>query len=915
MRIAPLLLVAAVLAPPAAAQSTAASSASTQSAAGKPTLTPKDIAKWEQLGAPRLSPDGAWISYTITRGNEENDLRLRGGARDTTVVIPYGLQPAFAANSRWAASLVGIAPKEREKLTKDKKPVHNSFAAIELATGRMISIPDATSFAFSGDGNFVAVTKYAAEGKKVSDVIVLDLARDARVSFSNVGETAWNEIRPLLAYSVTTEGGVGNSVNAYDGAAGVVHVLESSPNVYRALSWRPKSGELAAMRTIADKSFADTAHVLLVWGDVGGSAKPRALESGVPAGARVSETRRPTWSRDGRTIYFGLKKREPAADAPKKSDEKVSDVEIWHTNDVHVIPEQRSGEQRDLRATMLAEWRADGKVVPIAADAAETTTILEGDAFAVETNRKSYAFGQKFGRRDEDVDAIDLATGARKTLVSKARFFYAGDPTGARVAQFDGKDYWAIDVATAKRTNLTAALKADFVDREDDHPSDVLPPINGVSWSKDGTRLLVYSGTDLWSLALDGSGGKRLTNGAGEGTQYRLVNFAAGGFGAPVPSAADRAVDLTKPVYLTMYGTKTKKSGYALLQPSGEVKRLVYADAQIGGLVKADSVARLAFVRQSFDESPNVYVAGADLADAARRSDTNPFQKDYAWGKAELMDFTSAVGRPLQAILYYPANYDSKKKYPMIVYTYELLSQGYHRYVTPRENDYYNANVFTQNGYFVLMPDIVFRPREPGIAVLHAVEPAVRAVIARGLVDPANIGHCGHSQGGYEAYYLATHSTLFKTAVAGAGITDMISFAGQMHWGSVPEFDHWETGQFRMQVAPWEDMAAMIKNSPLDKVQVMPAKSILMEIGGDDPTVDMRQGVEFYNYARRAGKDAVMLLYPGEGHGLGKKENAVDYERRILQWFGYWLKGDAPAKWITDGQTWLERKAILDANK
>jgi dipeptidyl aminopeptidase/acylaminoacyl peptidase len=88
-----------------------------------------------------------------------------------------------------------------------------------------------------------------------------------------------------------------------------------------------------------------------------------------------------------------------------------------------------------------------------------------------------------------------------------------------------------------------------------------------------------------------------------------------------------------------------------------------------------------------------------------------------------------------------------------------------------------------------------------------------------------------------------------------------------------------------------------------------------MEIGGDDPTVDMRQGVEFYNYARRAGKDAVLLLYPGEGHGLGKKENAVDYERRILQWFGYWLKGDAPAKWITDGQTWLERKAILDANK
>ena len=335
----------------------------------------------------------------------------------------------------------------------------------------------------------------------------------------------------------------------------------------------------------------------------------------------------------------------------------------------------------------------------------------------------------------------------------------------------------------------------------------------------------------------------------------------------------------------------------------------------LNALARADSTDRYSFVRQSFAESPNVFVASADLANPSRRTDTNPFQQDYAWGKAELINFTSTVGRPLQGILYYPANYDATKKYPMIVYTYELLSQGLHRYIVPRENDYYNANVFTQNGYFVLMPDIVFRPRQPGVDVLASVEPAIRSVIARGLVDPANIGHCGHSQGGYEAYYLATHSALIKTAVAGAGITDMYSFAGQMHWSSAPEFDHWETGQFRMQVAPWEDWAAMSRNNPLEKVHEMKAKSILMEIGSEDGTVDMRQGVEFWNYARRAGKMAVMLNYPGEGHGLGKRENAIDYERRILQWFGHYLKGEPAPRWIADGQSWIERKAILDANK
>ena len=87
----------------------------------------------------------------------------------------------------------------------------------------------------------------------------------------------------------------------------------------------------------------------------------------------------------------------------------------------------------------------------------------------------------------------------------------------------------------------------------------------------------------------------------------------------------------------------------------------------------------------------------------------------------------------------------------------------------------------------------------------------------------------------------------------------------------------------------------------------MKAKSILMEIGSEDGTVDMRQGVEFWNYARRAGKMAVMLNYPGEGHGLGKRENAIDYERRILQWFGHYLKSETASPWITTGTPFVKK--------
>lgn len=894
-------------------------------AQAKPTIASKDMDKWETLGRSELSPNGAWLTWSVTRGDQDGALYLRGGPGDTHITVPYGTSAAFSDDSKWFAYMVGVSARQREQLTKDRKPIHNTFVARNLATGDTIAIPGISAFAFAPGGGFVSVTRYAEQGKRVNDVLVLDLAKGARLSFANVAEQAWNDSKPLLALAITVEGG--NGVQLYDGATGSVRVLESSPSLYRALAWRGKSDALAVLRTNVAREYSDTAHTILEWNSVSSDARPATLDAtaaGFPAKMRIAEYRKPTWSADGKTLYFGTQPRHAVADAIKKSSEKVSDVEIWHPNDVHTIPEQRSSEQRDLRATTLAAWHiGENKVVPVSSDAMENTAVLEGDRFATETDRGPYAWGQKFGRRDQDLYAIDIASGARRKIVEKARYSYGADPTGRRVSWFDGKDFWVVDVASGAKTNVTSKIrtgqKADFVDRDDDHPSDVLGPWTAPMWSKDGNTMYVATDYDVWEVAADGSGGKRLTDGSKDGVQYRLVSFGGfggfGGGGGRGGGGGVRSVDRSQPVWLSMYGKRTKKSGYAQLASDGKVSTVTFEDAQVGSLAKADSTDRYSFVRQSFEDSPDVFVGGADLNSARQFTETNPFQKDYAWGKAELINFRSTLGNNLQGILYYPANYDPGKKYPMIVYTYELLSQGLHRYIVPRENDYYNANVFTQHGYFVLMPDIVFRPRQFGLDTQAAVEGAIQSVVARGLVDPNNIGHCGHSQGGYEAYFLATHSKMIKTAVAGAGISDTWSFAGQMHWTSTPEFDHWETGQFRMEVAPWEDPAAMDRNNPITKVNTMYAVSILQEIGGDDPTVDMRQGVEFWNYARRAGKQAVMLLYPGEGHGLGKRENAIDYERRILQWFGHYLKGEPAPAWITNGQTWLERKAILDANK
>jgi dipeptidyl aminopeptidase/acylaminoacyl peptidase len=156
---------------------------------------------------------------------------------------------------------------------------------------------------------------------------------------------------------------------------------------------------------------------------------------------------------------------------------------------------------------------------------------------------------------------------------------------------------------------------------------------------------------------------------------------------------------------------------------------------------------------------------------------------------------------------------------------------------------------------------------------------------------------------------------MFAASVAGAPITDLISNYGNHHWSAgISETDHIETGQQRMQVPLYEDLQAYIRNSAVFNVQNM-TTPLLIEVGDADGTVFFHQGVELYNIARRAGKNVVLIVYAGEDHGLRKKPNQVDYQQRILAWFGHYLKGDPAQQWITEGEPYLQRQDELKRTK
>ena len=171
-----------------------------------------------------------------------------------------------------------------------------------------------------------------------------------------------------------------------------------------------------------------------------------------------------------------------------------------------------------------------------------------------------------------------------------------------------------------------------------------------------------------------------------------------------------------------------------------------------------------------------------------------------------------------------------------------------------------------------------------------------------GVIDPKNVGMIGHSWGGFDTAFLATHTNdVFAAAVAGAPITDLVSNYGNHHWSSgIAETDHIETGQQRMEVPLYEDLPAYIRNSAVFNVQNM-TMPLLIEVGDADGTVFWHQGVELYNVARRAKKNVVLLVYGGEDHGLRQKKNQVDYHQpdpRVVRSLPEGRRGRA---WITSG--------------
>jgi acetyl esterase/lipase len=589
-------------------------------------------------------------------------------------------------------------------------------------------------------------------------------------------------------------------------------------------------------------------------------------------------------------------------DKAEPDPEEKPDLVLWHHQDKRLQSQQQVEEDRDKRFSYLSLYRLkDRKFVRLADDTVREVTLRGTSRWAIGTDASAYErIASMDGRRYQDVYAIDLATGERKLAVRKVRWFSGASPDASRLLYFDDGHYFVHDVASATSANVTAGLSVSFVDERND-TNVTKPPTQALGWAKDGSAVLLSDGWDLWLVPAPGPGASAAVNltVTGRKDQVRYQRRF-------VLDPDERGIDVDKPMLVSSHGEWTKKGGIARVERGKPgAQSLLWDEAAFARVVKAKRADVFLYSRETHDQPADLYVADAALKGGRKVTALDAQVAKFAWSSGRMLvdykpDEKTLKADRLQGALFLPANYEKGKSYPTIVYIYERLSDGLNRFTAPSANGF-NKSVYTSNGYAVLMPDIAYKVNDPGRSAAWCVLPALKAVIATGVVDPKRVGLQGHSWGGYQTAFLVTQTTAFAAAVAGAPLTNMVSMYSLIYKNSgstnQPIF---ESSQGRFFGGYWDNWEAYYRNSPVFFARNV--QTPLMILHNDkDGAVDFTQGVEYFNTLRRLGKPVWMLEYVGENHGLAKPANMKDYTLRMREFFDAHLRGQATPGWLKEG--------------
>jgi dienelactone hydrolase len=878
-----------------------------------PEQMPKDTLGWIELGTdsvvciPRVKsfklPDlqGDWLAYLLEKpeapaggaGKPDSLTRIRQlTARADSLSrlvdsLRHQIQEVTAKG--WAAMPAPAAKKEGRPGVESVEE-GTELVVRNLLTGGQMKFPLTSEYYFNRNGNALVVGTTRKTGDSMSKAHVIWV--NTTNGHADTIMTGFNDARNY----------------ALDEAGSQVAFVAERDSATKALSksyrlWYYTSGMDTAMIRV-DRSSISAAlagsglHYPHIPGFVSTGASRH--DPGLIDQLTVSPDYLNYFSKDGSRLFFGLAPVRPPKDTTLV-DFETARMDVWHYNDDYLSPEQLVRLQNELKRSYLAVLPKEStRFIPLADDSCESVRPGEKGMgrYALGVGDKEYRIQQQWEQSGlEKVYLIDVSDGSRKLVCDKVREGAALSPGGKFILWYDTKDrnWYTYEIATGATHRVTATIRAPLYDEEDDHPDD--PPSHGsMGWLENDRYVYIYDKYDIWQCDPTSSTAPvNLTGSLGRRHQLTFRYFGL--------DREDPVIHAGQEILLTVFNNRDKTGGMMIYRIGSAfpTDTALTHPLSYTGFLKAKNSQTMAWLQGSYDKPYDIWVSAMPNS-SVQLSHINPQQDGYNWMTAELKHWKMLDGRMSQGLLYKPENFDSTKKYPIIFYFYERDADNLYNYVSPSpDRSVINIPYFVSNGYLVFDPNIYYKTGAPGEDAYNSVISAARYLAHYKWVDTTRMGLEGHSWGGYQVAYLVTRTHLFAAAEAGAPVANMTSAYGGIRWGSgISRQFQYEKTQSRIGSTLWQHPELYIKSSPLFRADKVTTPLLMMHNDADG-AVPWYQGIEYFSALRRLGKKAWLIEYNGEDHGLTERRNQKDWSLRMSQFFDYYLKGEPPARWITDG--------------
>ncbi|MFT5833256.1 MAG: dipeptidyl aminopeptidase/acylaminoacyl peptidase [Cognaticolwellia sp.] len=917
----------------------------TLSAQDKKALSHEVYDDWKSVTSSQISNDGKWVLYNITPQEGDRILQIYNIGNQEFKTFERAKSPAFSHDNKFVV-FKRFHPLDRIKILKRKETKKgempkDTLGVYSLSNQKLIQIPNIKSYQLPKKaGGFLAYQtepvklkkskkskkndKSKEEPKKIKSkkkvkkeseengyhLIVRNLLNNIEDTLKFVTEYEFTEDGKSLAYLTT-------GIDSTDYDAGIyIYNTENrgisaafyNPNGAKKLTW-DDAGEKLAWIADTDTSKAHESALikpydLFYWNNIKENISILSIGFDLPKDWMINENSGLYFSDNGSKLFFGTAPKPIEPDTITLKEDRAV-VDIWSWTDGRLQPQQLSNLSRDKKKTYKAVYHFKQKkyvqLETLEVPASRSTSNGESKYIVGFADTKYQKLTSWVGFPNQnDVYIINTETGKRKQIATQVRGNVKISPSGKYLSWYEKNDssWYVFSIENEKLFNLNNTVSVNFYDEENDVPDE--PYAYGAAgWTENDKAFLVYDAYDIWSFEIKKNEAVAicLTKGRAANIKFRNVQLDY------------ESSFLPNELLLKAFDKITKAAGfYSFNLKKSTTEKLIMEDYAFNRPTKAKNANQIIFTKETFQIFPDLYTSNLNFRNTIKVSDVNPQMSEYKWGTVEMTSWTNLDGVELKGLIYKPENFDSNKKYPMLVYFYEKYSDRIHRHYTPRPlRSAVNFTYLTSNDYVVFIPDIIYKDGFPGESAYNCILPGVQHVINQGYVNKERIGIQGHSWGGYQTAYLVTRTNLFRAAESGAPVSNMTSAYGGIRWTSgLSRMFQYERTQSRIGGTLWEKPMLYLENSPVFHANKIETPLLILHNDGDG-AVPWYQGIELFVAMRRLDKPSWLLNYNGDGHGVTKRPNQEDFAIRMYQFFDHYLKDEPAPEWMIKGVPAVEK--------